>query len=391
MMDFWIGIFWISVLGLLIPYFFYPTLVLFLARFKKEAKGLQSPVDLPLISIVFAAYNEELVLDAKLQSIVEGDYPLDKLEILVGSDNSTDRTNKILEKWQKNYPAIKATFFKKRQGKSAIINQLVQKAQGQFLLLTDANILFSANLLPTLLKKQASVENAAAVGATIHYLERSDKGISKQEKSYLQLENRIKAAESKLWNLVLGLEGGAYLIKRELFPIIPPNYYMEDFFVSLSLLKDKYAILWEPKAIVWEEVSVNPQEEYRRKVRISIGNFQNLKHFRDQIWKKPFPLGLAFLGHKVLRWWTPFFLLLILISAPQLLLVHWFYGLAAGLYMSFIGLGLFGMLFSQHQSAGWLKYPGHFIFMNLALLEGFVSYLKGIESNVWQPTARKQD
>jgi len=137
-------------------------------------------------------------------------------------------------------------------------------------------------------------------------------------------------------------------------------------------------------------VSVSPQEEYKRKVRIGIGNFQNLKCFKSLVFKKFWPLGFAFLTHKILRWFTPFFLILLLFSSTQLTMFHWFYAIFSGLYMVFIGLGLFGILFAQRKGGAFLKYPGHFIYMNLALLEGFVTYIKGIKSNAWEPTARNQ-
>ncbi len=388
---FWQILFWISLGGLSIAYVFYPALVIVLSRFKSQRATTEIlPENWPEVDIVFAAFNEEAVLQDKIETLLALNYPPEKLNFRIGSDNSTDATNTILKQWAKKDDRFKIKLFKSRQGKSNIINQLVPESTADFLFLTDANILFHPDSLRKLVLKLVSNRKTGAVGAEIFYTSPSKQGISKQENTYLQIENKVKLGESNLWKAAMGLEGGAYLIRRELFPEIPPLFFMEDFFVSMHLFKHRYQVLWEPQAQVFEDVSVSPQEEYRRKVRISIGNFQNLAYYKGLILKRFWPIGLSFIGHKVLRWFSPFFLLLLLISAPQLALDHWFYSLTAGFYMLFIGLGLFGILFSQKNKAGVLKYPGHFIYMNLALLDGFLTYIKGIKTNAWQPTARKQ-
>jgi len=382
-------IFWLSLGSILTSYLLYPILVRFFAYFKKEKTALLIE-DWPSVEIVFAAYNEEAVIEEKIRSILACDYPANKLKISIGSDNSIDGTNNILEHWLQTDNRFKVEFFADRQGKSAIINYLTKNSSAQFLLLTDANIIFDKDLIKNLVSRLYFDKDAAACGAVIHYGALPQKGISKQENSYLGWENKLKAAESKLWSIVLGLEGGAYLIKSEKFPEIPPLFFMEDFFVSLRLMQQNQKVLWEPKAKVYEDVSVSPQEEYKRKVRIGVGNFQNLKYFKGLIIKKFWPVGLAFIAHKILRWLTPFFLILLLFSSTQLTMYHWFYAIFSGLYMVFIGLGLFGILFAQRSGGGFLKYPGHFIYMNLALLEGFMTYIKGIKSNAWEPTERNQ-
>jgi len=392
MVIIWQYLFWISLLLVLTPYFFYPLLILILKRLKApQDLGLLSEEDLPSVDILFAAYNEEAVLEEKLQSLAKLDYPKEKLQIRIGSDASSDQTNEILKKWHEQDKRFIPYLFRQRSGKSPILNFIKEDSQAELLLLTDANIIFEPQTLKLMVRRYLSDTKASAVGANIHYGSFEKKGISGQEDQYLKLENRIKEAEAHLAAAPLGLEGGCYLIERKYFPEIPPLFYMEDFFVTLHLLSQKRKVLWEPLARVWEDVSVSPTEEYRRKVRISIGNFQNLKFYRRFIFTQFFPKGIMFLAHKVFRWISPFFLLILLISAPQLVFEHWFYGLIAGLYMAFIGLGLFGILLSQRKNVGWLQYPGHFIYMNLALLEGFLNYIKGIKTNAWQPTQRKQD
>lgn len=391
MTSVWQYLFWISLLVVLIPYFIYPLVMLFLGRMAKSKDlPILNDEDLPSVDILFAAFNEEAVLEEKLRSLQNLDYPKDKIKIRIGSDASTDQTNAILEAWEQKDQRFIPYIFKQRSGKSPILNFIKDDSTADLLLLTDANIIFEPSTLKLMVRRLRSSTKVSAVGANIHYGEFEKKGISGQEDTYLKLENRMKEAEAKVAASPLGLEGGCYLIERQYFPEIPPLFYMEDFFVTLHVLSQKRQILWEPQARVWEDVSVSSDEEYRRKVRISIGNFQNLRFYQKFLWGRFWPKGLMFLSHKVLRWLSPFFLLSLLISAPQLVFEHWFYGLIAGLYMAFIGMGLFGILLSQKGKAGWLQYPGHFIYMNLALMEGFLNYIKGIKTNAWQPTQRKQ-
>ncbi len=388
---FWQYLFWISLVVVLIPYVIYPSFILLLEKLRSPRKPAKiSEEELPNIDIIFAAYNEEQVLEEKLRSLEALDYPKEKLRIRIGSDASTDRTNDILKEWHEKDDRFQPYLFRRRSGKSQILNFLRDEGESEFLLLTDANIIFEPATLKLLVGRLHCRSKVGAVGANIHYGEFESKGISRQEDTYLKLENRIKFAEAKVAAAPLGLEGGCYLIRRELFPEIPPLFYMEDFFTTLHVIKSGWCILWEPRAKVWEDVSVSPDEEYKRKVRIGIGNFQNLRYYGGFLFRRFWPKGLMFLSHKVLRWLSPFFLLILLISAPQLIFVHWFYGFIAGLYMTFIGLGLFGILLSQKRKSAWFLYPGHFINMNLALMEGFLNYLKGIKTNAWQPTQRKQ-
>lgn len=391
MSYFWQILFWLSSGSLLVAYLLYPLWVRLAARSRACPTPAPDPAQWPEVEIIFAAYNEEAVLGDKLANLLALDYPAEKLKLRVGSDHSSDGSNQILKSWQSREPRLAVHYFMQRQGKTGIINQLCAASSAEVLVLTDANILFDPSALKALVRALLADRQRAAVGGVIHYRGAAGAGISGQERDYLQWENKLKEAESRLWGFCLGLEGSCYALRRKDWPGIPPLYFMEDFYVSMALLAQGKKLHWEPQARVWEEVSISAQEEYKRKLRISIGNWQNFNHFKHLIISRFWPLGLAFVGHKLLRWLSPFMLILLLISATQLALYHWFYTLSAGLYMTFIGLGLFGLLYAQKGGGGWLKYPGHFIYMNLALLDGFFTYLKGVKSNAWQPTARKQD
>ena len=382
-------LFWISLVSILVAYLLYPLAILTLRRFTRPSKR-EEPAEWPEVAVVFAAYNEEGVIETKIQTVLESDYPVDKLQIWVGSDCSTDQTNAILRKLEKKHPQLRIWLFKERRGKSSILNDLISEIEAPLLLLTDANILFTATTIRELVMTMQGNPDCAAVGGQIQYVSNQVRGIGAQENTYLSVENQLKSGESKLFKICLGLEGGCYLAKREHFPLIPTLFFMEDFYVTMHLLSQRHEVLFQPRALVYEDLSTEASEEYRRKVRISIGNFQNLGVFKNLIAKRFWPLGISFLCHKVLRWFTPFFMILLLVCEMVLFTSDPFYALFSGFYMMFIAVAIFGILFSQRKAPALLKYAGHFLYMNIALLDGFVTYLKGVNSNAWQPTKRNK-
>lgn len=383
-------LFFVALFGILHTYLFYPLLMRLLGLVVKEKALPKNNSALPTVEIIFAAFNEETVIHQKLLSSLQTDYPADKLSISIGSDASTDRTDEIIKTLQEKHRQIKLKRFEARSGKATIINELAQQSKAELIIFTDANILFEPETIPRLVNALAD-KKAGIAGGHILYSKVGEKGISRQENLYLRWENRLKKLESRIFGRAMGVEGGCYIIRTELFPGIPPRYYMEDFYISLAVMKQGHRVLFEERALCYEDVSIHSGEEYRRKVRISIGNFQNLRSYASLLITGFFPTGFIFLSHKVLRWLSPFFLLILLVTCTLLAPSGIFYALFAGIYMMVIGLGLFGILFSQSQKAGILKYPGHFIHMNLALLEGFFIFIKGVNSNVWQPTTRNQE
>lgn len=382
-------IFYTALFSICWTYLIYPfTMITFT---KNKVFIMNDTHSTPTVEVIFAAYNEASVIEEKIRSIYFGNYPHERIKVTIGSDNSTDGTDEIIENLCKEFPSLSLKKFTTRTGKTGIINALTAEGTGTYFLLTDANIIFTQNTIPALIQRM-QIEKAGIVGGHILYQQTElDKGISFQENTYLNLENKLKAAESTKYGMAMGVEGGCYLIKRHLFPIIPATFYMEDFFVSMHALTNGAKVVFESKAVVYEDISTQISEEYKRKVRISIGNFQNLGFYKSVLFKKFRPLGFLFLSHKILRWLTPFSLIVLALSA---FFLSFHFSLFKGFllaYLLFLLLAWLGIVFSQRKGLTILKFPGHFLYMNLALLHGFIKYLKGIDSNVWQPTKRNQD
>ena len=334
----------------------------------------------PSVSVVFAAYNESAIIEAKIRSIYSTNYPIDLLSVWIGSDLSNDGTDDIIRNLQSEFPQLNLHVNDNRSGKSATINLLVERTAAEVIIATDANILFKETTIEELVRPIA-LQKATAVAGTLAY---EAGGITNStatnEKAYLSLENAIRRAESRKHGICFGMEGGLYSMRKSYWKPIPPNTFMEDFFQTVQLIARDQKVLFNEAAIGLEDVSTSLREEYKRKIRISIGNWQNLIRFYPLLFKHPYPFGILFLMHKVLRWLTPHLYLIALIAG--LFTSQW-------LISSII---LIGLPVSQFilMSFGLATPLAYFYAMNAALFIGFLRYLKGVKSSVWQPTKRNQ-
>jgi cellulose synthase/poly-beta-1,6-N-acetylglucosamine synthase-like glycosyltransferase len=270
-------------------------------------------------------------------------------------------------------------------GKIGIVNHLQSLSDDSILIMTDANVIFKQATIFELVKKFKDL-NVGLVAANIIKKSKSNDGIAFQEKRYLSMENKIKTCESNAFNLIMGAEGGCYAIRNNLFSKVPANFIVDDFFITMQVLERGKNTLFNSNAHCLEDVPSDIAGEYKRKVRISSGNFQNLFFFKNILFRFQKPICFVFWSHKVLRWLTPFFLITALFSSFYLMCFHRFF-----IYIFL--LQLIGFLFPLFNylinfKSTFLKFISHFYLMNFALLEGFIKFTKGIKSSVWQPIKR---
>lgn len=384
----WLIIFAVSVYLILHTYAVYPLwLLIFSKGEKSERQMFKSEDNLPEVAILMAAYNEEKVIGDKIASVFKTTYPLDKIHFFIGSDASSDKTDEIILEWQKKYPKINLVRFGGRTGKSGIINDLSDKATQEIFILTDANVIFKEDTIFNLIRHFKN-ENVAQVAANIIKVSPNNKGIASQEKSYIAIENKIKHQESLRWNVVMGAEGGCYAIRKANFSKVLPKFFMDDFYITMNVIEQSKQIVFDKDAICNEDVPTKSAEEFKRKVRISIGNFQNLMRYKALLFGTN-GISFSFWSHKVLRWLTPFLLISAFVSSYFLMFHDTYFKI---LFL----LQLFGFVtpildWLLRVNIPVMRFVSHFYLMNLALLRGFIIFVKGVESNVWQPTKREID
>lgn len=376
----------------------YPLLLSWLSR----GSALPGPVfppdspGLPAIDLLLAAHNEEQVIEQKIRSTFATTYPLRKVRLLVGSDQSGDRTNALLAQLATEFPQLRVTTFAERQGKPGVMQHLAAQATAPVLVLTDANVFFEPSTLYELVKyfanPQVGLVGAGVVAAPT--LPGPRAGVTAQESAYLARENQLKYQESLIWGAAIGVPGGAFAVRWAAYTPAPAGFVVDDFFSSMAALRAGYRVLLNPAARAVEDVGDHATEEFRRKARISVGNFQNVHEFRTLLWPSWRGVAFAFWSHKVLRWLTPHLLLLALAANVGLVSrgAGAFWRLAL---LGQIGLPLLGLLDwpwrGQRgyggQACGYIR---HFYLMNAALLLGWWRYVRGQRSPVWRPTVRNQ-
>lgn len=342
------------------------------------------------VTIIMSLYNEESVIAEKLDSILNSDYPLDKIKIIIGSDNSNDNTNEIVEAYAKKHQNIDFTAFTERQGKSNVINSMIDKSTSEILILSDANVFFDKNTISELVKP-FSDPKVGLVDSHMKNTGLKKEGISIQEKSYISREVYIKHREGILWGTMMGPFGGCFAMRRELYSPVPKTFLVDDFYLCMKVLEKGYKAINNLDAVVYEDVSNNLSDEFRRKVRIATGNFQNLKEFKHFLWPPWTGWAFSFLSHKVLRWITPIFLILAWGINFYLAFLSNFYLVLFCLYNFVLLLPLIDFLLRKINIHNvFLRFITHFLSMNVALLTGMFRAMKGVKSNVWKPTKRNQ-
>jgi cellulose synthase/poly-beta-1,6-N-acetylglucosamine synthase-like glycosyltransferase len=375
-------------------YAVYPWLMARLARGKRFDPGKCWPPDaaeLPRISVLMAVYNEEKVLPRKIESVFRSHYPLEKIEFLIGSDCSTDRSHEIVRSWMDRWPGLRLRVFERRQGKPGILNTLSEEATGEIFVLTDANVFFGPDTLYHLAKHFRD-PRIGQVGADFRHPEADPDGIGRQEGGYIRREAQLKYHEGLQWGVMMGAFGGCHAVRAEAFVHNPPHFIVEDFYLSLHVLASGYRAILEPAAQVEEDLPGIIQEEARRKTRIAVGNWQNLLAWRQLLWPPWRPLAFAWWSHKVLRWLGPFWLLWAWAASALWAVVGSPAGIGifALLTLAYVGTPILDYLCRKlGQSIGLLRYGTYFLAMNWALLKGFFRFLQGGNSNVWQPTLRQ--
>lgn len=242
-MIFGIGltIFLLSSFAVVYTYVLYPLLLRLLSQGKalQGSTYAQEDPDLPVLAVLMAAHNEELVLEQKMQHLLAAEYPAQKLHIYVGSDCSTDATNDIMQAYAAQYPSRIHFFpFQERQGKPAIINQLAEAAKAisaEVLLITDANVMPKPASIYELLKhfKQRDI---VLVDSNIQHYDSEAAGIGRNEQGYISQEVQAKYREGLIWGRTLGPLGGFFALRASHFSAIPKGYLVDDFYWAMRAL-----------------------------------------------------------------------------------------------------------------------------------------------------------
>ena len=377
-------IFWVSAFLIFHTYIGYPLVLVVLSVFSAKQRVYDENY-LPTVSMIFAAYNEDSIIEEKLKNCKSLDYPKEKLEILIGSDGCTDRTNEIAHKYLND--RIRLKVFTQRRGKAAVLNDLAGAARGDILVFSDANSMYKSDAIRRLAGYFADKKVGGVCGRLV-LLSHGGKLEADGERLYWDYENYLKYLEGRI-KTVIGANGAIYAIKHELFRTLPTQEIItDDFVIALRIVQAGHEVIYEKDAVAWEYTSPSVRAEFKRKMRIGAANYFGIRHVFSLL--NPFKGFVAFglWSHKVIRWIVPF-LLILMFTANIFLLNQLHYRIAFFAQIIFYGIALVAWIFDRvGKPIRWFVYPYYFVMANLALLIGFFKFVSNSEKPAWTRVER---
>lgn len=376
---------WLSIFLVVYVYAGYP--VLLLVKQKWFGARPRSVADIePPVTLVISAYNEEDVIAEKIENSLALDYPADKLEVMVVSDCSSDRTDEIVQGYRAR--GVRLLRMAERGGKTAGLNVAVPQAAGDIVIFSDANAMYDAGVVRKFVRNFADATVGAATGESRYVVDDGDTSTA-SENLYWRYELALKRLESQLGSLVGG-DGAIYAIRKALYRPLQPSD-LSDFVNPLQIVSQGYRNVYEGEAVSYEKGGESFDKEFRRKVRIVNRAWRGMMSMRHLL--NPFRYGffaIQAISHKLLRWLVPVFMLLAFFSNLLLIEHGGIYELLFGAQVAFYALAGIGLLQRNREQIARLFYiPYYFCLVNWASLRGIIDHFRGETYTVWTTVRQK--
>ena len=373
-------VFWLSVLALAYTYPGYPVLVFVVSRLFPRVV-VKAPFE-PFVSIIITAYNEERDLRNKLENTLALDYPAEKLEVIVASDCSTDRTDEIAAEFASS--GVRLHRQAERLGKTAAQNAAVAIASGEIILFSDATTIYEPDVLRVMLPS-FSDESVGCVAGRLIYVDPAKTAVGHGAKSYWGYETFLKQCESRVGSLI-GASGCLYALRRSAYvPLY--NEACSDFLIATTMVEQNLRVVFEPDAVCTEETNMQSDRELRMRVRVITQTLNDLWRHRSAI----NPIRTGFYGvqlfsHKVLRYFVPVFLATMFVSSAVLVTSSWLFLSIFLAQACFYTIALAGYVLERSgYRQGFSSLPFYFCLTNIACCVAVFRLLAGERYAQWEP------
>ncbi len=373
---------WVNLFLVLYVYVGYPLLLrlLVILRGRKEAARGDGE---PKVTLIISAYNEEAVIGEKVANSLALDYPRGKLEVMVVSDCSSDRTDDIVRGFAARDVVLRR--MSGRRGKTRGLNDAVPHASGAVMVFSDANALYR----PDAIRKLVRNFNDPAVGCVIgesRYVGAKESLVGRQEGAYWDYERSMKIDETSLGSMV-GADGAIFALRKSLYEPLEETD-INDFVTPLQVVMKGYRCVYEPEAICDERGTARYGEEFRRKTRIVNRSAYALRKMGGLL--NPFRYGwfsLQLASHKILRWAVPLWLAALFVASVSLadestMYRYLLYGQLAFYLLAAAGAWLPGI---RAPGSYLLTIPYYFCMVNAAAILGLAKALRGRVQVTWTP------
>ncbi len=378
-------------------YLGYPALVFFIAKYKKKAV-LKKPFE-PFVTILIAAYNEEKNIEATIKNKLSLDYPKDRIELIVISDNSADGTEHITKQFENH--AVKLLKQNPRAGKTAALNMAVPHAKGDILIFSDANSLYRKDAIEKLVQNFYDSSVGYVTGKMI-YTNPDGSPIGDGCTAYMKYENFLRKIETRVGSIV-GVDGGIDAVRKNLYQSMRPDQ-LPDFILPLKVVEQGYRVVYEPDAMLNEPSLNTSEDEYKMRVRVILralwalwdmrhllllkrsllSSFATPSHLRT--YASSFLFSWQLWSHKVLRYIC--FIFLIIAYFTNLLL--WpdgvFYKVFFALHnLAYIAAIVSPMIGKQVFISKLLYLARYYMLLNLASAQALLKFIFGQKQAIWTP------
>ncbi|HEX9053170.1 MAG TPA: glycosyltransferase family 2 protein [Anaeromyxobacter sp.] len=337
----------------------------------------------PKVSVIMAAFDEEACIRAKVENCLALDYPPDRLEIVIGCDGCGDRTAELAREAGRG--RVRVVELAPRAGKASVLARLVPAAQGDLVLLTDANVLLEREALRAIVRRFRDPEVGAVVGRLALVPAGGEE--AGEEDVYWRYETLLKYYEGRN-GCVLGANGGIYAIRRILFSPLPADTIVDDFVIPVRIAVRGWRVSFAPDAVAREEMPAGAGAEFARRARIGAGNWQALSRIPELLDPRRGFVFFAFVAHKLLRWATPGLLAVALAANVAAAAAPGAWGSRALLLaqLAFYALAAAGARAGPAPRLAAAAH--HFVAMNAALAVGFWRWARGSQRAAWERTER---
>lgn len=371
-------LFFLSLAALVYVYAGYPLIVYLVGRIRPKAV-VRGDFE-PKVTVLITAYNEEAAIAAKIANTLEIDYPKEKLEVIVASDGSTDRTDEIA----RSFANVRVFRQEGRVGKTFTQNKAIEQATGEIILFSDATTDYRPNVLRELLPNFADPSVGCVAGKLV-YVDDSSSNVGAGAQSYWNYETFLKEAESRACSLI-GASGCLYAVRRSAYREMYPEA-CSDFLICTVVFAQGLRSVYEPNAVCFEQTNRRTDKEMKMRVRVISQTFTDL--WRNRSMLNPIRSGfyaVQLISHKLLRYAVPVFLAGALVSSAALAPGDAFFKLAFLAQAVFYAAAAVGYLLERAGvRIGPLAIPHYFVLANLASVLGFYKFLRGERYATWEP------
>lgn len=376
------AVYWLSAFALAYAFAGYGLLILVAARLARQRPD---PTDWAPASVswIIAAHNEEAVIAGKVRNTLALDAGGAKIDVVVVSDGSTDRTcEKAREADDRRIVVLDGD----RMGKAAALSVGMERARGEILVFSDANALLAEGALTAMLRHFADPDVGGVCGQiSIGGGRRGGAGIGFAEGLFWRYDQALKRAESRLAGAV-SAQGSVYAMRRALV-VAPEPGLADDFAISVGAVARGKRLVFEPEALTVETVTDSAADEMRRRVRSAEVSWRSLARFRHLM--NPFKHGLyawQLISHKLMRRLSPFFLIALFASNLALVGETWFFTVSFAGQTLFYGAAIAALASARLRRWKPMAIAAFFVMSHAALLVGFARWLAGRKSVTWTPS-----